>query len=166
MDGDLVISSNRVDFGEDGTPEKLVGVVMDMQNGIAVGNYTGVEHSVIVTGMPHVFVLGYDVERLRQEILGAASCAVPQYGVESGFGDCKSIRCQSPWSAGDRWASYSPDVVDSIMADFSLDSGLASQFREFCEEAFDRCAASDGLYPGDQRAGGFGRYGQRRDSFQ
>jgi hypothetical protein len=30
MDGDLVVSSHQVDFGEDGRAKKLVGVVMDM----------------------------------------------------------------------------------------------------------------------------------------
>jgi hypothetical protein len=115
MDGDLVLSSHQVDFGEDGTTEKLVGVVMDMLDGVAVGNGTGIEGSVIATGTPPVVLFGYDVERRRPRTLGAASCAVPQHGVELGFGDSEPIRCQSPWSAGDRWARYSPDVVDSIM---------------------------------------------------
>jgi hypothetical protein len=57
-------------------------------------------------------------------------------------------------------ARYSPDVVDSIMADFALDSGWRSEVREFGEEAVDWCAASDGLDAGDQSAGGLGRYGQ------
>jgi hypothetical protein len=88
-----------------------------------------------------------------------ASCAILQHGVELGFGDSEPIRCQSPWSAGDRWARYSPDVVDSIMAVFALDSGWAGEVRESGEDAIDRCAASDGLDAGDQRAGGLGRYG-------
>jgi hypothetical protein len=46
MDGDLVVSSHKVDFGEDGTTEKLAVVVMDMPDGVAVGNGTGVEGSV------------------------------------------------------------------------------------------------------------------------
>jgi hypothetical protein len=37
MDGDLILSSHPVDLGEDGTTEKLVGVVMDMTDGVAVG---------------------------------------------------------------------------------------------------------------------------------
>jgi hypothetical protein len=40
MDGDLVVSSRQVDFGEDGTAEKLVGVIMDMPDRVAVGNVT------------------------------------------------------------------------------------------------------------------------------
>jgi hypothetical protein len=81
MDGDLVVISYQVDFGEDGTTEKLVGVVMDMPDGVAVGNGTGVEGSVIATGTPPVVLLGYDVERRRPGTLGAASRAVPQHGV-------------------------------------------------------------------------------------
>jgi hypothetical protein len=45
------------------------------------------------------------------------------------------------------------------MADFALDSGWASEVREFGEDAVDRCAGSDGLYVGDQCAGGLARYG-------
>jgi hypothetical protein len=45
------------------------------------------------------------------------------------------------------------------MADFALDSGWAGEVREFGEDVVDRCAASDGLDAGDQRAGGLGRYG-------
>jgi hypothetical protein len=40
------------------------------------------------------------------------------------------------------------------MAHFSLDSGWTNEVREFGEEAIDRCATSDGLDAGDQRAGG------------
>jgi hypothetical protein len=63
-------------------------------------------------------------------------------------------------------ARYIPDVVDSIMADFALDSGWVCEDREFGEEAVDRCGASDGLDAADQRAGGLGQYGQRRDFVQ
>jgi hypothetical protein len=158
MDGDLVVSSHQVDFGEDGTTEKLVGVVMDMPDGVAVGNCTGVEGSVIATGTPPVALLGNDVECRRPGTLGAVRCAILQHGVELGLCDSEPIQCQSPLSAGDRWARYSPDVVDSIMADFALDSGWAGEVREFGEDAFDRRATSDGLDAGDQRAGGLGRY--------
>jgi hypothetical protein len=42
MDGDLIVGSHQVDLGEDGTTEKLVGVVMDMMDGVAFGDGTGV----------------------------------------------------------------------------------------------------------------------------
>jgi hypothetical protein len=153
MDRDLILSSHQVDFGEDGTTEKRVGVIMDMSNGVAVGGGTKVEGFVIATGTPSVDLV-YDVERRRPGTLGESSCFVRQHVVELGFGDSKHIRCQSPWSAGDRWARNCPDVVDSITADFALNSGWASEFHEFGEDAVDRCAASDGLDAGDQRAGG------------
>jgi hypothetical protein len=126
----LVVSSHQVDFGEDGTSKKLVGVVTDMLDGVAVGNNTGVEDSVIATGTPPIVLLGYDVERRRLGTLGAASCAVPQHGVELDFGDSEPIWCHSPWSAGDQWVRYRPHVVDSIMADFVLESGWASEVRD------------------------------------
>jgi hypothetical protein len=42
MDGDLIVSCHQVDFREDGTTEKLMGVIMDMPDGVVVGNITGV----------------------------------------------------------------------------------------------------------------------------
>jgi hypothetical protein len=36
MDGDLVVRSHQLDLGEDGTPEKLVGVVVGMTDGVTV----------------------------------------------------------------------------------------------------------------------------------
>jgi hypothetical protein len=36
MDGDLIVSCHQVDLGEDGTIEKLLGIIMDMTDGVAV----------------------------------------------------------------------------------------------------------------------------------
>jgi hypothetical protein len=52
------------------------------------------------------------------------------------------------------------------VADFSLYSGGASGVQELGEETVDRFVADDGLNAGDQRAGGLGWYGQRRDPVQ
>jgi hypothetical protein len=38
MNGDLVVRSHQVDLGEAGRTEKLVGVVMDLTDGVAVGD--------------------------------------------------------------------------------------------------------------------------------
>jgi hypothetical protein len=74
-----------------------------------------------------------------------AGWPILQHGVELGFDDCQPIWCQSLWSAGDWWARYSLDVMDSVMVDFTLDSGWVSEVRKFGKEAVDRCAACDGL---------------------
>lgn len=42
MDGDFIVSSHQVSLGEDGTVEKLVGVVMDVTDRVAVGDDPGV----------------------------------------------------------------------------------------------------------------------------
>jgi hypothetical protein len=42
MNGNVVVRSHQIDLGEDGTAEKLVGVVMDMTDWIAVGDGPGV----------------------------------------------------------------------------------------------------------------------------
>jgi hypothetical protein len=38
MDWDLVLCCQQVDFGEDETTEKQVGVVMEMSDGVEVGD--------------------------------------------------------------------------------------------------------------------------------
>jgi hypothetical protein len=45
------------------------------------------------------------------------------------------------------------------VARFALNSSGVSEVLEFGENAVDRCAASDGLQAGDQRASGLGRDG-------
>jgi hypothetical protein len=57
MDGDLVLSSHQVDFGEYGTTENLAGVIMDMTDKVAVENGKGVSGSVIAAATPPVVLL-------------------------------------------------------------------------------------------------------------
>jgi hypothetical protein len=45
MDGNLVVRSHQVDLGEDGTPERLVGVIVDMMDGVSVWDCSGFESS-------------------------------------------------------------------------------------------------------------------------
>jgi hypothetical protein len=52
LGGDFVVCSHQVDLGEDGTTKKLVGVIMDMTDGVAVGDGPGVERSVVAAGTP------------------------------------------------------------------------------------------------------------------
>jgi hypothetical protein len=60
MDGDFIAYSHQVDLGEDGTTEKLMGVVVDMTYGVAAGDGPGIECSV-VAARTRTVVLGYDV---------------------------------------------------------------------------------------------------------
>jgi hypothetical protein len=74
------------------------------------------------------------------------SSAVRQHVIEFSFVYSEPVRCQSPWSAGDRWAWYGPDVMNSVVAHFALDSDLESEGWEFGEEVVDRCAVTDDLH--------------------
>jgi hypothetical protein len=67
----------------------------------------------------------YNTERPRT--LRTAISTIANHGFELGFGDCEPVRCQSTWSAGGRWALCSPDVVDRVVANFSLNSSGASE---------------------------------------
>jgi hypothetical protein len=93
MDGNFVVRSHQVDFRKDGTAEKLVGVIVDMVDEVAVGNGAGIEGSMIAAGAPAFVFLGHDVEGGRPGALGSASCAYSQQGVELCFGDSHSVRC-------------------------------------------------------------------------
>jgi hypothetical protein len=62
MDRNLVVGSHQVDFGKDGTAEKLVGVVVDVTDGVAVENGAGVQRSAVAVGTPSVVLLGHDVK--------------------------------------------------------------------------------------------------------
>jgi hypothetical protein len=107
MDGDLAVSSHQVDFGDDGTTEKLVGIIMDMPEGVAVGNSTGVESSVIATGTPAVVLLGYDVERRRPGTLERR--AVPFRNMASN--SALTIASRSGASRHGRQVTVGPGIV-------------------------------------------------------
>jgi hypothetical protein len=53
--------AHHVDLGEDGTPEKLVGVIVNMTDGVEVWDCPGVECPVVAARAPTVVFLGYDV---------------------------------------------------------------------------------------------------------
>jgi hypothetical protein len=42
MDRNVIVGSHQVNFAENGTTEKLMGVIMNMPDGVAVWNGTGV----------------------------------------------------------------------------------------------------------------------------
>jgi hypothetical protein len=58
MHGDSVVCSHHVNLGEDETTEKLVGVVVDMADGVAVWDGPGVECPVVAAGASTVVFLG------------------------------------------------------------------------------------------------------------
>jgi hypothetical protein len=59
MDGNLVVYPYQIDLGE-ATTRELVGVIMYVKDGIAVGNGSGVQRSVVSTGTPTVVFLGHN----------------------------------------------------------------------------------------------------------
>jgi hypothetical protein len=131
MDKDLIVGSHQVDFGRDGATEKLMGVAVDVMDRVTVRNGPGTRRSVVAAGTSIVVLLVYDVDSGSPGTLGAASRTFP------------------PWSAGDRWARYHPDMMNGTVAHLALDVGWAGELRELNEETVDRSAASDGLHAWD-----------------
>jgi hypothetical protein len=86
MDGDLVVSSHHVDFGENGASEELVVVVMDMPDGVAfcslgICNY--------YRGATRFLWVRYVVPKTMNS--GVAGCAILQHGVKLVFGDGEPV---------------------------------------------------------------------------
>jgi hypothetical protein len=61
VDGNLVVCPHKIDLREDVTTRKLVGVIMNVTDGVAVGNGSGVQRSIVTTRTPTVALLGHDL---------------------------------------------------------------------------------------------------------
>jgi hypothetical protein len=57
----LVVSSHQVYLREDATTRELVGIIVNVTDGVAVGNGTGVQRSIVAAGTPTVVLLRHDV---------------------------------------------------------------------------------------------------------
>jgi hypothetical protein len=83
------------------TTRDLMRVVMDVTNRITIWNGTGVQRSIVSTRTPTAVLLRHDMKYGGPRTLRAASCAIPQHGVEMGFGDSEQVRCESTSSVAD-----------------------------------------------------------------
>jgi hypothetical protein len=52
-----MVRPQEVDFGESGAAKNVMGVVVDMPDGVAVGDGTSVERSVVTAWTPAVVLL-------------------------------------------------------------------------------------------------------------
>jgi hypothetical protein len=80
MGGNLVACLHLFDFGEEGTKEELVGVIMNMTKGVAVGDGADIGCSVVTTGTPTVVLFEYDVGR-RGRSVGIVRSRTEGHGV-------------------------------------------------------------------------------------
>jgi hypothetical protein len=138
---------------------------MYVTDGIAVWK-SGVQRSIVTAGSSTVVLLGQDMLSRGPGALRAASCTVPQHGVELDFGDSELIQCQLTWLTGDWWVWCSPDVVDGVVAYLALETRRANEVRTFREEGVDRSTATGDFDAGDLQTGSLGRGREQRDSVQ
>jgi hypothetical protein len=141
-----------------------VGIVVDVTDGVAIGNGPGVQRSIVAAGTPTVVLLRYDIECRGPGTLGAASCAIPQHGVELGFGDFEPVKGEATWSAVDRRARCSPNVVDSVVANVSLNPSGTSKVRKLGKKSVDRSTSTDDFHTRNPRVGGLS-WGSERCGF-
>jgi hypothetical protein len=57
----LVVCPYQTDLGEEATTKELLGVIMYVTDGIAVGNGSGVQRSTVSAGTSTVALLGHDM---------------------------------------------------------------------------------------------------------
>jgi hypothetical protein len=69
----LVVSPRQVDLREGVTTRELVGIIVNVTDGVAVGNGTGVQRSIVAAGIPTVVLFRHDMKRRGPGTLGAAS---------------------------------------------------------------------------------------------
>jgi hypothetical protein len=87
MDGDLIVGPHQVDFGEDATTGELVGIILDVPDGIAVWYGAGVEGAVIAAGSPAVVLLGDQVECRGPGTLRRTGGTITNHSIKHGSGD-------------------------------------------------------------------------------
>jgi hypothetical protein len=70
-----------------GTTEKLMGVIVDMTDRVAISDCPGIDCPVVAGRVPTIVFFGYDLQGRRPVTFRVASCAVSQHGIKLGFGD-------------------------------------------------------------------------------
>jgi len=71
-----VVSSDKINFGENCAAGKAVGIIMYVGNWVPVWNGASIEFSVVSTGPPTIVFLGHEVEGGRPWSFGTSGCPV------------------------------------------------------------------------------------------
>jgi hypothetical protein len=62
MHVNLVVCPRQIDLGEEATTREVMGVIVDVTDGISVGNESGVKSSIVTAWTLTVVLLGHDME--------------------------------------------------------------------------------------------------------
>jgi hypothetical protein len=104
-----------------------MGVILDVADGITVGDSACIEGSVISTRPPTAAFLGHEVKSRWPWSLSTSCCSTSQHGVEFCLGESKGVGRNAAEAAGYRWAGCSPDVMCSVVLNLSVGpAGLVS----------------------------------------
>ena len=57
-----MVSPDEIYFGEDGASRKVMGIVVDVSDGVGIGDGSGVESMLVSTQKPPVVLLGHEME--------------------------------------------------------------------------------------------------------
>jgi hypothetical protein len=64
MDGYLVVCPHQIELGEEATTRELVGVTVDVTDGIAVEDGSSIKSSIVTIWTTTGFLLGHDMDSL------------------------------------------------------------------------------------------------------
>jgi hypothetical protein len=62
MHGNLIVCPHQIDLGEEATTREVVGIIVDVTDGIAVGDGSSVKRSIVTEWTQTVVFLGHDME--------------------------------------------------------------------------------------------------------
>ena len=57
-----MVRPDEICFGEDGASRQAMGIVMDVSDGVGIGDGSGVESTLVPTRKPTVVLLGHEME--------------------------------------------------------------------------------------------------------
>jgi hypothetical protein len=148
MSWNLVVGPNPIDFG-DGTARKVMGVILDVRDGVAVRNGAGVQSTVVSTRPPTVVFLGHEMECRRPWTLGTPSCSIPQHGVKLCLCHSQAVTGESAWAEGCWWAGCGAYVVCCVVPHLTVRPSWPDERREFSQKAVRQDVSSDDFNTGD-----------------
>jgi hypothetical protein len=62
MQWNLVVCPHQIDLGEEATTREVVGIIVDVSDGMTVGESSGIKSSIFTAWALTVVLLGHDME--------------------------------------------------------------------------------------------------------
>jgi hypothetical protein len=144
----VVVCPHQIDLGEEATTRELVGIIMYVTDGIAVGDGSGVQRCSHRRDANRCPSWAPYVEQRISTFQSGEMCRPATWRRTRLW---RQRAGPVPVDVIGRWACCSPDVVDGVVAHLALDTRGANVVRKFGDEGADRSTAADNVDAGDLR---------------